>query len=312
MICMENMEPSTSLQMACGHRFCNACWLSHFQVHISEGTSCSMPCMAFKCGAICDHRCASGRSTSLLALQYALAAAECCRCLQRLHGPACRIVADLLRRSKGDLLDTFEHAIVTSFIEDNASARWCPSVPCCGRAIEALDDAYCEARCECGHVFCFKCGGPAHSPATCDMWKQWEKKHSDDSETVHYLAVCRWPTPLLLAHMRRFGVRWARYFDGPRSARTLGVARRRALCARKRAGCCQRQIPLTRPAHCVLQANVKPCPKCQVPVDKDGGCNLVVCRSCRQSFCWLCGAKTGVSHTWTQVRPAQSNRGRKL
>lgn len=50
-----------------------------------------------------------------------------------------------------------------------------------------------------------------------------------------------------------------------------------------------------------MQAHVKPCPKCSAPVEKDGGCNLVVCRSCRQAFCWLCGAKTGTRHTWERI-----------
>lgn len=49
-----------------------------------------------------------------------------------------------------------------------------------------------------------------------------------------------------------------------------------------------------------LTANTKPCPKCSNPVEKNGGCNLVVCR-CGQAFCWLCGAKTGTDHTWTQI-----------
>jgi hypothetical protein len=26
-----------------------------------------------------------------------------------------------------------------------------------------------------------------------------------------------------------------------------------------------------------------------------------VCRSCRQPFCWLCGAKTGTAHTWERI-----------
>jgi IBR domain, a half RING-finger domain len=216
MICMDDMTEQNSLQMSCSHRFCHECWLGHFRVHVNEGTSCSMPCMAFRCGAICDQGCVTcpyrlRSHASNLPISMRVCRLHCSRatssymlplhiCVQRTCMPThyrnaaangnCRAVAKLLRERDADLLDKFERAIVTSYIEDNASARWCPSIPCCGRAIEALDDAYCEARCECGQVFCFKCGGPAHSPATCDMWRQWELKESDDSETVHYLEVC--------------------------------------------------------------------------------------------------------------------------
>ncbi|KAI3429520.1 hypothetical protein D9Q98_005609 [Chlorella vulgaris] len=49
-----------------------------------------------------------------------------------------------------------------------------------------------------------------------------------------------------------------------------------------------------------LNANTKPCPKCSKPVEKNGGCNLVLCR-CGQAFCWLCGQGTGRQHTWTNI-----------
>lgn len=49
-----------------------------------------------------------------------------------------------------------------------------------------------------------------------------------------------------------------------------------------------------------MTANTKPCPKCQWPVEKSSGCNHVTCR-CGQHFCWLCGAATGLSHTWTSI-----------
>ncbi|CAK0772066.1 hypothetical protein CVIRNUC_003925 [Coccomyxa viridis] len=49
-----------------------------------------------------------------------------------------------------------------------------------------------------------------------------------------------------------------------------------------------------------LAANTKPCPKCGKPVEKNGGCNLVVCK-CRQAFCWLCGHATGYQHTWSEI-----------
>lgn len=49
-----------------------------------------------------------------------------------------------------------------------------------------------------------------------------------------------------------------------------------------------------------MAINTKPCPKCTKPVEKNGGCNLVVC-TCGQAFCWLCGGATGRAHTWTSI-----------
>uniref|UniRef100_H2Y8G8 RBR-type E3 ubiquitin transferase n=1 Tax=Ciona savignyi TaxID=51511 RepID=H2Y8G8_CIOSA len=39
-----------------------------------------------------------------------------------------------------------------------------------------------------------------------------------------------------------------------------------------------------------ISANTKECPKCQVTIEKDGGCNHVICRSqtCKHEFCWVC------------------------
>ncbi|XP_076892851.1 putative E3 ubiquitin-protein ligase ARI1 [Bidens hawaiensis] len=49
-----------------------------------------------------------------------------------------------------------------------------------------------------------------------------------------------------------------------------------------------------------MRVNTKNCPKCHNAVEKNGGCNLVVC-ICRQGFCWLCGGATGYQHTWTSI-----------
>ncbi|CAL8988756.1 unnamed protein product [Prunus brigantina] len=49
-----------------------------------------------------------------------------------------------------------------------------------------------------------------------------------------------------------------------------------------------------------IAVNTKPCPKCYKLVEKNGGCNLVIC-VCGQPFCWLCGAPTGSEHTWDSI-----------
>jgi ariadne-1 len=37
-----------------------------------------------------------------------------------------------------------------------------------------------------------------------------------------------------------------------------------------------------------VQANTKVCPKCDVPTEKNGGCNHMTCRQCKHEWCWVC------------------------
>eukprot|EP01006_Ploeotia_vitrea_P024618 TRINITY_DN57445_c0_g1_i1.p1 TRINITY_DN57445_c0_g1~~TRINITY_DN57445_c0_g1_i1.p1 ORF type:complete len:607 (+),score=257.86 TRINITY_DN57445_c0_g1_i1:45-1865(+) len=42
--------------------------------------------------------------------------------------------------------------------------------------------------------------------------------------------------------------------------------------------------------------NTKPCPKCNVRIEKNGGCNHMKCTSCRHEYCWLCNETYKVGH----------------
>lgn len=37
-----------------------------------------------------------------------------------------------------------------------------------------------------------------------------------------------------------------------------------------------------------VRLHSRPCPRCRAPIEKRGGCNHMVCSSCRARFCWAC------------------------
>ncbi|KAE9579764.1 hypothetical protein CGMCC3_g4082 [Colletotrichum fructicola] len=45
-----------------------------------------------------------------------------------------------------------------------------------------------------------------------------------------------------------------------------------------------------------LLEHAKPCPGCQIPVEKNGGCFHMTCKSCKMEFCWVCLAD------WKNIR----------
>lgn len=40
-----------------------------------------------------------------------------------------------------------------------------------------------------------------------------------------------------------------------------------------------------------ISSYTKDCPKCQSPIEKNGGCNHMWCKQCRHEFCWVCLGK---------------------
>eukprot|EP00850_Spirogloea_muscicola_P009454 SM000053S17411 [mRNA] locus=s53:270701:276464:+ [translate_table: standard] len=199
--CLETVASASATMMSCGHSFCNDCWTRYFIIKILEGQSRRVTCMEHKCIAICDeHK-----------------------------------VRKLVGAFDADAVNRYEQSLLESYIEDNSKVKWCPSVPHCGNAIRVDGEPFAELECVCSQQFCFNCLAEPHSPCSCSMWRLWDQKCKDESETVNWLT-----------------------------------------------------------------AHTKPCPKCQKPVEKNGGCNLVAC-ICGQAFCWLCGTATGREHTWTTI-----------
>jgi ariadne-1 len=46
-----------------------------------------------------------------------------------------------------------------------------------------------------------------------------------------------------------------------------------------------------------ILSNTKECPKCQRNIEKNGGCNHMVCSQCKHEFCWICLDKWSIHGT---------------
>ncbi|XP_065575219.1 E3 ubiquitin-protein ligase arih1l-like [Artemia franciscana] len=189
-ICM-NEQPSNKMGNAeCGHRFCRNCLCEYLSLKIvDEGVSQMVECPIFKYGISFD-------GTTVL---------------------------DLVKDSK--VLLKYHQLITNSFVECNMFLRWCPGVGC-NNGIRLDNFSSLTVQCNCGEIFCFKCGLlGGHSPISCSIYNQWIEKCNDEFETLNWIAV----------HTKR-------------------------------------------------------CPKCYVYIEKNGGCNQMVCKrvSCCHEFCWVC------------------------
>ena len=103
-------------------------------------------------------------------------------------GWTCRHVRAVLQHRDPATLAKFESALVRSFVDQNRRARWCPRLPPCSNVLVAQGDVLGEPQCACGTAFCFLCGGAPHSPATCEMLKEWGKGLENDPSHL-YLTV---------------------------------------------------------------------------------------------------------------------------
>mmetsp|Transcript_21552 Transcript_21552/g.30186 ORF Transcript_21552/g.30186 Transcript_21552/m.30186 type:complete len:542 (+) Transcript_21552:54-1679(+) len=63
-----------------------------------------------------------------------------------------------------------------------------------------------------------------------------------------------------------------------------------------------------------ILANTKPCPKCQSRIEKNQGCNHMICQQCSYHFCWICmsdwndhGANTGGYYKCNKYKPDENN-----
>ena len=93
--------------------------------------------------------------------------------------------------SRDFLVSSLQYAkaadLARSYVDDQASIKWCPSADCCN-AVRA-QSGQLSVQCACKHRFCFSCMHDDHAPCSCSSLELWKIKCHDDSETYNWLVA---------------------------------------------------------------------------------------------------------------------------
>ena len=124
---------------------------------------------------------------------------------------------------------------------------------------------------QCGLLFCSACKSKWHVNQTCDEVMAAGRKE-DEGWVLH----AHWKKPgHSTLHLHRCFKKIAACLCGT----VLDVP------------CLLRSIPFSN----VEDAEIKRCPLCHVPIERNDGCAQMMCKRCKHVFCWYCLASLDVS-----------------
>jgi len=134
--------------LACGHKFCKDCYKGYLDTVVGDGPVCIT--------ATCPEH----------------------QCNQKVLSGTVKSLCD------ADVHEKFLMYMTRNFIETSTTMRWCPA-PGCEKV--AIGSGITTVICSCLHSFCFRCGGEAHDPATCQQLELWLEKCQSESETANWI-----------------------------------------------------------------------------------------------------------------------------
>ncbi|XP_072038265.1 uncharacterized protein [Amphiura filiformis] len=141
-ICYEILQPAcggveAAALNACGHWFCNECWMQHLRSRVKQGDF-NIICPAYDCKSAAD------------------------------------IVTKMSFMSTSDFFRHLDH-MKDAAIRRKTEWQWCPN-PKCGRmACVVAGSGSVAVNCECGWLWCSLCMQDAHWPATCKQAAGYRK-----------------------------------------------------------------------------------------------------------------------------------------
>ncbi|EDQ88427.1 uncharacterized protein MONBRDRAFT_32739 [Monosiga brevicollis MX1] len=185
-ICCGDIQPDESVQLPCGHPFCQSCWAAYFREKVMNQGTTDIACMEYTCDVLVDEYTVSKpypsrnpRAFANVPLDHTIAFDGFLLFQQ--------LVIVLLLKDDQETLARYNYLVAKAFVKHNKKIQWCPAVNCTYALRLELPRAQ-PVTCKCGTTFCFKCQQEWHAPLKCTMLGRWLKKCADDSETSNWLS----------------------------------------------------------------------------------------------------------------------------
>lgn len=158
-ICFDFFPRSRMKAAACGHHFCNACWIGYIHTSVNDGPGC----LTLRCP---DPSCSAAVGEDMVL----------------------SLVSDEDRIK-------YTRYLLRSYVEDNRKTKWCPA-PGCEYGVDfVMGSGPYDVTCKCTHNFCWNCCEEAHRPVDCETVEKWILKNSAESENMNWILANSKPCP---------------------------------------------------------------------------------------------------------------------
>jgi len=158
-ICFDYYLRSRMKAAACGHHFCNVCWIGYIHTSINDGPGC----LTLRCP---DPSCSAAVGEDMVL----------------------SLVSDEDRAK-------YTRYLLRSYVEDNRKTKWCPA-PGCEYGVDfVMGSGPYDVTCKCAYNFCWNCCEEAHRPVDCETVEKWILKNSAESENMNWILANSKPCP---------------------------------------------------------------------------------------------------------------------
>ncbi|XP_069560802.1 E3 ubiquitin-protein ligase RNF14-like [Brachyistius frenatus] len=178
-----------------------------------------------------------------------------------------------------ELFSRYDRLLLQSTLDCMPDVTYCPR-PSCGSAV-ILEKSSSAALCSvCRFAFCVTCRKTYHGTDDCQTKKSIKLQIKRDEAL---------PGVDLPQSQEGLRALWDDYDGGSKKRRQL-------LESRYGRGILQKNLEMYLSEDWIV-INSKACPYCFSRIQKDQGCNRMICSQCRRLFCWACLTRLGQSNS---------------